>query len=163
MITLLCAEDIIFVLPFVFMALFITVVAVVAVVAVAKSKKRRQSLDEYKATHQYYTDGDGLTDYQREFLKEKRRQRSGRNVTASDGSHTHKGKEEKYDKIVGSLGEVNDEGCDELDGIRLIEHDESYCDDPNHIIETDNEELIRAMVLGEAVNNPRFKQMYKRK
>ena len=66
MITLLCAEDIIFVLPFVFMALFITVVAVVAVVAVAKSKKRRQSLDEYKATHQYYTDGDGLTDYQRE-------------------------------------------------------------------------------------------------
>ena len=61
------------------------------------------------------------------------------------------------------MGEVNDEGCDELDGIRLIEHDESYCDDPNHIIETDYEELIREMVLGEAVNNPRFKQMYKRK
>ena len=67
----------------------------------------------------------------------------------------------RYDEIVGSLGEVNDEGCVDLDGVRFIASDVAY--------EIDNDDgpdyarLAQSMVLGEVLNNPRFKKPYSRK
>ena len=74
----------------------------------------------------------------------------------SRDKHTHVGDEtESYDKIVGSLGEVEDEGCVDLNGIRLISHDEAY----ESVAEKQNyEEIVKAMVLGEALANPAFKK-----
>lgn len=67
--------------------------------------------------------------------------------------HTHIGKAETYQPIVGSLGAVSDEGCAELDGVRLIEDDEAY-DMP---IEADRPAIAKAVILGELLNTPRFK------
>lgn len=67
--------------------------------------------------------------------------------------HAHIGKAETYQPIVGSLGAVSDEGCAELDGVRLIEDDEAY-DMP---IEADRPAIAKAVILGELLNTPRFK------
>lgn len=75
--------------------------------------------------------------------------------------HEHLGEEEHYEEIVGSLGEVNDEGCEDLGGVRFIAHDIAY-----EIVENDNQDyakIARAMVLGDVLNNPRFKRPYSRK
>ena len=74
--------------------------------------------------------------------------------------HEHLGEEEHYEEIVGSLGEVNDEGCVDLSGVRFIAHDIAY--------ETENDradysKVAQAMVLGEILNNPRFQKPYTRK
>lgn len=143
------------------------VVAVIIVLSRTAADKRKRAIS---AKQTQYTDGNGRTEHQREYINAKRRQLaemkngsvSARNSLSGD-DHYHAGQEEKYDKIIGSLGEVSDEGCDELDGVRLIEHDEAYCDDPNHFIADDPTELERIIVLGEVINTPRFKQMYTRK
>lgn len=67
--------------------------------------------------------------------------------------HAHIGEAETYQPIVGSLGAVSDEGCAELDGVRLIEDDEAY-DLP---IEADRPAIAKAVILGELLNTPRFK------
>ena len=74
-------------------------------------------------------------------------------------NHTHIGNdEERYDKIVGSLGEVDDEGCEDLNGVRLIAHDEAY----EGVVEKQNyDEIVKAMVLGEAIANPAFKKRHR--
>lgn len=154
------------VLPFLLVPavfIFVFVVIVVALVKRASAEKRKREMDEYK-TQPLFTDGNGRTDYQREYLAEKRRQLAEQKMKAADNAHNHKStKTEKYDKIVGSLGDINDEGCEELDGVRLINHDEAYCDDPDHIISTEPTELERAIVLGEVLNEPRFKKLYHKK
>ena len=149
------------IIPIVFIVIF-TVIAV----ALAKRVKAEQRRNEESAKQSEYPflDGNGRTEHQRDYLNGKRKELAERKIASSDGSHEHVGnKVEKYDKIVGSLGEVDDEGCDELDGVRLIEHDEAYCDDPDHLISTDNSDIQRAIVLGEVINTPRFKQMYRRR
>ena len=169
MLALLSFEDILDFLPFLFAPLLFGIVFVVIIVAVikrAKAELRKQDMDKANSSAQYpFTlDGNGRTEHQRDYLNAKRRELSERKVASQDGSHEHRGGTvENYGKIVGSLGEVNDEGCDELDGIRLIEHDEAYCDDPDHILSSDPTELERAIVLGEVLNNPRYKQPYHRK
>lgn len=144
---------------------FIVIFATIAVKLAKRIKAERRSNEERASkSDDPFLDGNGRTEHQRDYLNKKRKQLSERNVTANDGSHEHVGgKVENYDKIVGSLGEVNDEGCDELDGVRLIEHDEAYCDDPAHLMPKDNAELVKAIVLGEVINTPRFKEMYRRK
>ena len=76
-------------------------------------------------------------------------------------AHAHLGEEEHYEEIVGSLGEVNDEGCEDLSGVRFIATDLAYESDSSD--EMDYSRLARTMVLGEVLNHPRFKQLYSRR
>ena len=76
-------------------------------------------------------------------------------------AHNHKGVEEHYEEIVGSLGDINDEGCSDLDGVRFIEHDAAYeADDAR---QRDYTQIAKAIVLGEILNDPRFKKPYRSK
>ncbi len=75
--------------------------------------------------------------------------------------HAHLGEEEHYEEIVGSLGDVNDEGCADLDGVRFIAHDiayetQKYADSPEY------GKVARVMILGEILNSPRFKNPYRK-
>ena len=80
---------------------------------------------------------------------------------ADSHAHGHEGEEEHYEEIVGSLGEVNDEGCADLAGVRFIASDLSY---EIHSQETpDYDRLAQAMVLGEIINSPRFKTPYSKR
>lgn len=165
MLNILCFEDIENFLPLLAMPIIFIVIIAIVVTAVIKRVKaeenRRREINEGQA-QRTFLDGNGRTEQQRDYLASKRRELADRKVASNDG-HSHTGRRETYSPIVGSLGEVNDEGCDELDGVRLIEHDEAYCDDPDHIISTEPTELERAIVLGEVLNTPRYKQMYRRK
>ena len=77
-------------------------------------------------------------------------------VTGTDG-HSHHGTVETYDPIVGSLGDVDDEGCDELDGVRLIATDLMYeTDDDGKVY--DLNAIRKSLIIGEVLNNPRFKK-----
>ncbi len=82
-------------------------------------------------------------------------------ATGSDG-HSHQGEVENYDPIVGSLGNVSDEGCDELNGVRLIVTDLVYETDDEQIA-YDLQAIGKSMILGEVLNNPRFKTPYGKK
>ena len=84
----------------------------------------------------------------------------GSSIKFSESDHDHfADKVEDYDKIVGSLGEVADEGCIELDGLRLIAHDENYqCEESAQF---DLKKVAQAMVYGEILDNPRFKRPFK--
>ncbi len=82
-------------------------------------------------------------------------------ITAPDG-HTHEGEAETYEKIVGSLGNVYDEGCAELDGIRLIMHDGDY-DTSKNGRNFDKKKVAQAIVLGDVLGEPRCKRPYGRK
>ena len=74
--------------------------------------------------------------------------------------HGHIGEEEHYEEIVGSLGEINDEGCADLNGVRFLVTDLSYEIQSQET--PDYDRLASAMVLGEIVNTPRFKTPYSR-
>ena len=74
--------------------------------------------------------------------------------------HGHTGREEHYEEIVGSLGEVNDEGCADLSGVRFLADDIAY--DLQEQDKVDYNRIAQAMVLGEIVNTPRFKSPYSR-
>lgn len=164
MFNIICFQDI-DILAFALIPVFIGVIFAVVIVAVikrAKAEQRRREMDQGKAQYPF-TDGNGRTEHQRDYLASKRRELAERKVSSADNSHSHSGKAENYGKIVGSLGEVNDEGCDELDGVRLIEHDEAYCDDPDHLVPRDLADIQKAIVIGEVLNTPRFKEMYRRK
>jgi len=155
----------------VFCALFLGVFITAIVVAVKKnaSRQRQSEYNPYNASPD--TDAYGRTQNQRDYLnrlkiaqaEKKIRDREHQQRILQSSSHLHSGKAEHYEPIVGSLGSVNDEGCDELDGVRLLEHDESYCDDPQHLVAGELNELEQAIVLGEIVNTPRFKKPYGRK
>ena len=75
--------------------------------------------------------------------------------------HGHVGEEEHYEEIVGSLGEINDEGCADLSGVRFLAHDMAY--EIHTQNDVDYDRLAQAMVLGEIVNAPRFKTPYTRR
>ena len=76
--------------------------------------------------------------------------------------HSHLGTTETYDPIVGSLGAVSDEGCDELNGVRLIATDLMYeTDDEGKVY--DMNVVRKSLILGEILNNPRFKTPYGKK
>lgn len=85
----------------------------------------------------------------------------GNKAVSTKDKHVHiADEEETYEKIVGSLGDINDEGCDETDGVRFIVNDEAYIgQSETH----DYTQLMKAMVVGEVVNHPRFKSPYKKR
>ena len=109
-----------------------------------------------------------LTKEQRErldYLREQYKQRTADDAhekhQADAHEHGHLGEEEHYEEIVGSLGDVNDEGCEDLDGVRFIAHDLAY-----EVTESDQHDyakIAQAMVMGEILNNPRFHKPYTRK
>ena len=80
---------------------------------------------------------------------------------ADSHAHGHVGEEEHYEEIVGSLGEINDEGCADLSGVRFLANDLAYEIKSNEAVDYDR--LAQAMVLGEIVNSPRFKTPYTRR
>ena len=164
--SLLGFEDILNILPFLIVPVFFVIVFAVVIATVikrVKAEQERQKDADKTAPLAFALDGNGRTTQQNEYLAAKRRQIAEQKIKSADEAHKHVGTTENYGKIVGSLGEVNDEGCDDLDGVRMISHDEAYCDDPDHIISTEPTELERAIVLGEVINTPRFKSMYRRK
>ena len=85
-------------IPLAIMAIF----AVVIIAFVLKSKvaeqQRKRDIDVSRSQRPF-TDGNGRTRQQNDYLAAKRRQLAERNVAANDGSHEHiGGKLEKYDK-----------------------------------------------------------------
>ena len=77
---------------------------------------------------------------------------------ADSHAHGHTGDEEHYEEIVGSLGEVNDEGCADLNGVRFIANDIAYEIQTQDNVDYDR--IAQAMVLGDIINSPRFKTPY---
>lgn len=159
-------------LPFVFVPLvFVLIITAIIVVTINKKKADKRQQEIYQQKVKESRDDIGRTAHQRDYLNAKRRELAERkvaaygerNVTGSDG-HEHLGTtEERYDPIVGSLGEVDDEGCEEMDGVRLLEHDEAYCDDPDHMVDMNYDELKRAIVMGEVINSPRFNNPFEKR
>lgn len=119
--------------------------------------------DDDNDTFSWHPNSQGyLTNEQRSYLnslqQRKNAQQPKSSVTVGDG-HAHYGTVETYEPIVGSLGSVSDEGCDELDGVRLISTDIMYETDDDHTA-YDLDAIGKSIVLGEVLNNPRFKTPY---
>lgn len=118
--------------------------------------------DDTSLQNSGYGLNDYLNDQQRSYLnslqQRKNVQQPKPSVTVGDG-HAHYGTVETYEPIVGSLGSVSDEGCDELDGVRLIATDIMYETDNDHVA-YDLDAIGKSIVLGEVLNNPRFKTPY---
>ena len=120
----------------VFMLVFGVLVVIgiaVAAIKIAGEMRRKQtqeskSAEAYRA-HATSSTSSGkpvMTDDQRrrlEYLKEQQRlkeaaEKHERHVEDAH-EHDHVGEEEHYEEIVGSLGDVNDEGCEDLAGVPL--------------------------------------------
>lgn len=140
----------------------------------ATTRSRSQSDDGYSA------DNSGLTPSQRAYLNGLRA-RNGEQRTAQNGNsatadthkancpavrdahaHDHVGFEEHYAPIEGSLGSIDDEGCADLSGVRLIENDPDYAPTTADN-DVDGKELARIMILGEVLDRPAWKGTYTRK
>lgn len=161
----------------VFFVLFSAAVVCVVVVwvAIASGKAKKQSQNSHYERNSPAKDG--LTPQQREYLDSLRKRRaavhestntesthahSGDTVISKADGHVHYGgsDEEHYDEIVGSLGEVDDEGCFDLSGVRLIAHDIAYESDKHG---RDYTKVAQSIVIGDVLNNPRFKNPYRKK
>ena len=82
--------------------------------------------------------------------------------TPTVDQHLHFGTTETYDPIVGSLGAISDEGCDELNGVRLIATDLMYDTEEEGKV-YDLNVVRKSLILGEILNNPRFKKPFGKK
>ena len=133
----------------------IVVVAFICVfIAIGRKSRRQKAQNEYAARYSEKSNSPKV-------------EQTARHMSAAEKhvlhvkdshEHGHSGEEEHYDEIVGSLGEVNDEGCEDLSGVRFIAHDLSY-----ELSEDDNIDytgIAQAMVIGEILNTPRFKKPY---
>lgn len=175
MVNLLCASA----LSAIFPAIVMFVVFVVFVGVFASAAKKRQA-EESKQAHQRqqrpkeFTDGNGRTQHQRDYLNGLRAKQAERKIAAQNNApqtgssvnfesqdHSHvSDDEEYYEEIVGSLGDVSDEGCDDLSGVRLIVHDLAYEGEDS---QRDYSEVAKVVVLGDIINSPRFKSNYRKK
>lgn len=154
---------------------FIVVIIFISVFVVIIKKTRNQKTqneyaERYRANNSTANTSkqNTLTDAQRmrlEELREYHKQRIAadeRDIHQIDADeHEHIGEEEHYEEIVGSLGEVNDEGCVDLSGVRFIAHDIAY--ETGESDHADYSKVAQSMVLGDILNNPRFKKPYSRK
>lgn len=120
----------------------------------AKSSSQNDNMRQIARTFDLYVDDDDDEE------DDEQARKHAKHVEDSH-EHGHVGEEEHYEEIIGSLGEVNDEGCADLTGVRFVAHDLAYeissQETPNY------DRLAQAMVLGEIVNSPRFKTPYSRK
>lgn len=147
-------------------AFFVFVGLIVAIGTSVKRKTDEQTQRKYAERYQANgntlhptksTTSTGLNDHQRSYISSLRDKQAEKHAQhqADARQHAHLGEEEHYDEIVGSLGEVNDEGCADLNGVRFVAHDLAYELRENE--QPDYNKLAQAMVLGEVLNNPRFK------
>lgn len=162
--------------------IFAIIFFVVIVIVVVKSSQNaspnvnRTNVDVETDTVEY-VDADGLTQSQRDYLNNLRARRNSQTNTPSTDSgnhnstcpavadatnHKHLGTEEHYAPIVGSLGDVDSEGCPSLDGVRLIARDIAY-DVKNVDSNQRRVQIAKSMIIGEVLNDPRFKKPYTRK
>lgn len=173
MVNLLCSAEISEIIP----AIVMFVVFAMLVGIFGSAAKKRQA-EESKRAHQQqqrpkeFTDGNGRTQHQNDYLNGLRVKLADRKIAARDNAattgssvtfqeedHAHvSDDEERYEEIVGSLGDVNDEGCDDLDGVRLIVHDLAY---EGEDAQRDYSQVAKVVVLGDIINNPRFKSNYR--
>lgn len=114
----------------------------VGVISVAKGQQKRREEEQRNARLQSNTQKPKSENSQKPKKK-----------TAPKSSHTHSGIAESYEPIVGSLGQVSDEGCSELDGVRLISDDQAY----SHPTIDGIPDVAKAMIIGEMLNTPRYK------
>ena len=159
---------------------FILIVIVFCVIAgIHKTKAQNDKQREKQAAEQYKqrnaeTSGKSSIDSEQrrrqEELKQRLQQKYGQvdeqarkhqKHVEDSHEHGHLGEEEHYEEIVGSLGEVNDEGCEDLSGVRFIATDLAYELQTSETVDCDR--LAQVMVLGEVLNHPRFKQPYSRR
>lgn len=153
---------------FIIFAGVIGTVIVVGVIGELIKRLRQSNRQSNSAMHQqasYKTQSNthvGMTSEQKHRLEYLREQQKQKTVSQqherhqSDAQeHSHLGEEEHYEEIVGSLGDINDEGCEDLSGVRFIAHDLAYevGDSEQH----DYTKLAKAIVLGDIINSPRFK------
>lgn len=175
MVNLLCSSGLSEVIP----AIVMFVVFAVFVGIFGSAAKKRQA-EESKRAHQRqqrpkeFTDGNGRTQHQNDYLNgllvkladrkiaaQNNAATTGKSVKFEEADHAHlSDDEERYEEIVGSLGDVNDEGCDDLDGVRLIVHDLAY---EGEDAQRDYSEVAKVVVLGDIINSPRFKSNYRKK
>ena len=155
----------------IFLSMMFVIAIVVAVVFVKKFKegkntqqRQAQASEKYRANSSVTASGGKTTmsDEQRrrlEYFREQQKQKTAAEKheqhVEDAHEHGHTGEEEHYDEIVGSLGEINDEGCVDLSGVRFIAHDMAY--ESGEGEHADYAELAKAMVLGDIINSPRFK------
>ncbi len=149
------------------MEFIIPILVVVGIISsIVKSAKKVEV--QGKTVSATKPDPTELTEQQRRYVESLRTRKSYTTSKTSiaephvDASHGHIGKVEQYDEIVGSLGDINDEGCPSLDGVRLIAEDIAYVTDDGSK-QFDAKRLQRAIVLGEVLNSPRFKNPYGKK
>ena len=134
----------------------VIVVFVVTFIVIGKKARAQMTQQEYAARYRAKQQAEETAAKQQLSASEKHQ------LHQDDAArHQHLGEEEHYQEIVGSLGEVNDEGCADLDGVRFIARDiASEVGDDESV---DYTKLVQAMVLGEILNTPRFKNPYSRK
>ena len=147
------------------MEFIIPLLVVIGIISsIVKSAKKVEV--QRKTVSETSSDPTELTEQQRRYVESLRSRKSHTTPTVKkppvDESHGHIGKVEEYDEIVGSLGDINDEGCPSLDGVRLIAEDVAYVTDDG-TRQFDAKRLQRAIVLGEVLNSPRFKNPYGKK
>ena len=171
----------------IFLGMFVTAIVIVAFIVVfmkiAKSEKEKQNIEEYKQRSADSQQTDYTEEQRRqEELKKRLMQKYGlysrneprpverhydeeqerkhhRHVEDAE-EHSHFGEEEHYEEIIGSLGEVSDEGCADLNGVRFLVTDMAYEMQTQQGV--DYNRIAQAIVLGEIVNSPRFKTPYSR-
>ena len=153
----------------------VVIIGIIAIILKAKKKGFDSSTDTDDDDGKYpfgtHPNATGqLTPEQSRYLQNNKRKAAQRTATTATtstitfdgGDHTHGGSAETYDPIVGSLGAVSDEGCDELNGVRLIATDLMYeTDDDGKAY--DMNAIRKSLVLGEILNHPRFKKPYGKK
>ena len=153
------------------LSLIFTLIVIVVVIALFVEKIKRKGV---KTPQQYRDDeflhpnarGQLTPEQQRYILNTKAKSVNTKPATplAEGGfpEHGHLGATETYEPIVGSLGAVSDEGCDELNGVRLIATDlmyQTYDDQVAYDMST----IRKSLILGDILNNPRFKKPYGKK
>ncbi len=155
---------------FVGIVFFLIVMLIIIGTVIAKAKENAYKNPPQQRDEEFlHPNAKGqLTPTQSRYLENNKRKAAQRNGTTATTStitfddHGHGGSAETYDPIVGSLGAVSDEGCDELNGVRLIATDLMYETEDDG--QAYNMDVIRkSLVLGEILNNPRFKKPYGKK
>ena len=172
------------IIPFfiVFFVIFFVVAKVFKTAKEAQSKYPTKPTDNTNQPTSTEVNGNGRTPEQEAYLAELRKRAAQRKLeqdgrpqtttprngahddncpAASDAhNHEHIGTEEHYAPIVGSLGGESDEGCPDLDGVRLISNDAAYSGDDGDGVQYNRKKVLQAMILGEVLDTPRFKNHY---
>ena len=172
------------IIPFfiVFFVIFFVVAKVFKTAKDAQNKYPPMSIDNTTEQTNSETNGNGRTPEQEAYLAELRKRAAQRKLeqdgrpqtttprngahgnncpaVADAHNHEHIGTEEHYAPIVGSLGGESDEGCPDLDGVRLISNDEAYSGDDGDGVQYNRKKVLQAMILGEVLDTPRFKNHY---